>query len=142
MVFFIFLNNDVFIFLNNDHTFLYGGGTQKHIQAFAFLRIPPSLLLQTQIISPTPNHYSTFAYPHMIHNYPKTSGASSCNFIKQVFSIHPTIPKYFSIDSSLVSLLILFWKGDYSSCPMGIIYDNHIIFTLEDCNRLIGLSTL
>lgn len=123
------------------HVLYWGWGAQKHNQAFAFLRTPHSLLLQTQIISSISNHYSTFSYPQMIHSYPKTSGASSCNFTKQAFSMQPTNPKYFFKDSSLVSFLILFWKGDYSPCRMGIIYDNHIIFSLEDCSRLIGLST-
>lgn len=76
----------------------------------------------------------------MIHNDPKALGASSFNFIKQVSSIQPTIQMYSSTYCSLVSLLILFWK-DYSSCPMGIMYFNHIIVSLEVCNRLMGLST-
>lgn len=121
---------------------LYGGRRTKTEPSFCLIKDPPFLLLQTQIIFPVPNHYSTFAYLQMIYYHPKTSGASSYNLTKQVFSIKPMTPKYFPRDSPLGSLLILFWKGDYSPCPMGIIYDNHIIFSLEDCNRLIGLSTL
>ena len=72
----------------------------------------------------------------------KLLGLPVITWLSQVLSIKPTTPKYFPTHSPSVPFLILFWKGDYSPCPMGIIYDNHIIFSLEDCSRLIGLSTL
>lgn len=104
-----------------------------HIQAFCLLRLPP-LLLQTET-SPIPSHYSTFSYPQMITIILKLlSGASSYIFTKQVSFSSLQSHSVLSTDSSFISLFILCWKGDYSPYPMGIMYYNHIIVSLEDFN--------